>query len=174
VIFAAIAVAVAIPVGMGVLILARSTHRRVGWLLVAHGVCVGLLLTPGELPGALPWARTAERLTQGAWVFLFLWLVLIAYLLPDGKAASRFWRVWIRSGLAGVVLFNIGAIGSAEGLPEGSLVPWLAPEVFDVLGIVGLLLMVGLFFGSAVAVGYRLRRASGEARLPLLWLVWGR
>ncbi|GAA3454684.1 hypothetical protein [Dactylosporangium matsuzakiense] len=27
-----------------------------------------------------------DQLTQGAWVLLFLWLVLIAYLLPDGRA----------------------------------------------------------------------------------------
>ena len=39
--------------------------------------------------------------------------------------------------------------------------------------LVGLVLVVLWFFGSAVAVRSRLQRASGETRLQLLWLVWG-
>lgn len=175
-IFATVAVAVAVPVLMGALILARSTQRRVGWLLVAHGVCVGMLLAPALLPDTLAWPHAADRLTQGAWVFLFLWLVLIAYLLPDGKAPSRFWKAWIGVGLIGVVIFNIGAVGGSEGPAGGSgaaVAPWLPPGVFALLGIVGLLVIVAFIFGSAIAVAYRLRRASGEVRLQLLWLVWG-
>ena len=41
------------------------------------------------------------------------------------------------------------------------------------LGVVGLALVVMLFFGSVGAVGSRLRGATGETRMRLLWLIWG-
>ena len=41
------------------------------------------------------------------------------------------------------------------------------------IGLLGLVLVVLLLFGSAVAVRSRLSQSVGEARLPLLWLVWG-
>ena len=50
---------------------------------------------------------------------------------------------------------------------------WLPAQVAGVLGLVGLLLTVLLVFGAVFAVRARLRRSSGDARLQLLWLVWG-
>ncbi|MFF5233402.1 histidine kinase [Dactylosporangium sp. NPDC000521] len=119
-----------------------------------------------------------DQMTQGAWVLLFLWLVLIAYLLPDGRAANRYWRWWIRFGLAGVVIFLVGAAGDRQGFEESHRgaappVPWLPESVCAGLGVFGLLLVVTLFFGSPVAVWRRLRRAHDAQRLQLLWLVWG-
>ncbi len=119
-----------------------------------------------------------DQLAAGSWVFLFLWLSLIAYIVPDGHPLSPRWRRWVRLGLVGVVAFLVGAAGDAGGFREshhGADPPltWCPRPVSGVLGVVGLLLTVLLLFGAAFAVRARLRQASGDARLQLLWLVWG-
>ena len=166
-----------VPLLVGVVVLTRSEQRRIGWLLVADGLSWGALFGfQGQGTGHT--ALVVDQLAAGSWVFLFVWLALIAYLLPDGHIASRSWRIWVQIALAGVALFLVGAAGDASGFrtEHDGLDPpmaWLPPPVSGLLGIVGLVLSVGLLVGAAVAVRARLRRATGDARLQLLWLVWG-
>lgn len=176
--YAAVAVASVVSVTLGVLVAAGGPQRRIGGLLIAHGVSVGVLLGSAGIAGMGTAALVADQLLQGSWVLLFLWLVLIAYLLPDGRPPSSRWRHWIRAGLTGAVLFLVGAAGDRETFidehgGQAPPLPWLPPVVSDTIGVVGLVLVVLLFFGSAVAVRSRLQQASGAARLQLLWLVWG-
>ncbi len=165
----------AVAVLVGVLVL--RVQPRIGWLLVAHGVSFGTLMAfPASSSSGL--GAVVDQLGSGAWVFLFLWLALIAYLLPDGRTASRFWRRWVGFGLLGVVAFMVGAAGDTESFRQahhGAAPPltWLPEPVSKLLGVTGLLLTVALLFGSVPAVRARLRKASGDARLQLLWLVWG-
>ncbi|WP_261557241.1 sensor histidine kinase [Frankia tisae] len=166
----------AVPVAVGVLVLVRQPRQRIGWLLVAHGVFFASLAFDGT--ATTHTGLIVDQLTQGWWVFLFLFLVLIAYLLPDGHVANRFWRRWVRMGLAGAVLFVVGAAGDASGFAASHHgarlpVPWLPETLSGFVGVVGLVLVVLLFFGSVIAVWRRLRRAQGDDRLQLLWLVWG-
>lgn len=175
---AAVAIAAAIPVALGLVVVCRSDRHVIGWLLVAHGLSVGVLLASSEAVATARETFVVDQLTQGSWIFLFLWLALIAYLLPDGRPISRAWRRWIGVGLVGAVLFLVGAAGDRSGFQtqhHGQVPPmtWLPEPVSDLLGLVGLVLVVALLFGSALAVRSRLRRSSGEERLPLLWLVWG-
>ncbi len=169
--------AASVAVLVGLLLLLRAGRPRLGWLLVAHGVWFGAMLTfGGESTGHA--GMVVDQLLSGAWVFLFLWLVVIAYLVPDGHSLSPGWRRWLLLGLAGVTAFLVGSAGDAQGFREahhGADPPlaWLPAPVSGVLGGLGLLLTVLLFGGAAFAVRARLRRASGEARLQLLWLVWG-
>ena len=176
--YAGVGLASAVPVVLGLIVVGRSAQRRIGWLLVAHGVSVGLLLGASETPGSSTWTLVVDQLAQGIWIFLFLWVVLIAYLIPDGHPLSPRWRLWIRIGLAGSVLFLVGAAGDASTFRQehsGQAPPlsWLPETLSDVVGVIGLVLVVLLCFGSAFAVRARLERATGEARLQLLWLVWG-
>jgi signal transduction histidine kinase len=168
--------AAAVGVLVGLLVL-RAHQPLIGWLLVAHGVCFGALLAhPGASttrPGMI-----ADQLAAGSWVFLFLWLVLVAYVVPDGHSLSPRWRRWVQLGLVGVVAFLVGSAGDSESFRNehhGAEPPlaWLPAPVSGVLGVTGLLLTVLLFFGAAFAVRARLRRSSGDLRLQLLWLVWG-
>jgi two-component system, NarL family, sensor kinase len=166
----------AVAIAVGVLVLARRPRHPVGWLLVAHGAFFTTLAFAGSSTSHA--GMVVDQLTMGAWVFLFLFLVLIVYLLPDGHLANRFWRRWVRIGLAGVVLFVVGAVGDRQGFANShhgaSLpIPWLPGAVSGILGGVGLLLVVLLFFGSLVAIWRRLRQAQGDERLQLLWVVWG-
>ena len=166
----------AVAITVGVLVLVRKPRHPVGWLLVAHGLFFATLALDGA--STTHAGLVFDQLTQGAWVFLFLFLVLIAYLLPDGHLANRFWRRWVTAGLAGVVLFVGGAAGDAQGFASSHHgarlpVPWLSETVSGILGVIGLVLVVLLFFGSIVEVGWRLHRSRGEERLQLLWPVWG-
>lgn len=111
-------------------------------------------------------------------MFLFLWLVLLGYVVPDGRSLSPRWRRWVIAGLVGVAAFLVGSAGDAEGFRaahHGTAppLPWLPAAVSVPLGVVGLVLTVLLFFGAVFAVGVRLHRSSGDVRLQLLWLVWG-
>ena len=172
----ALAVAAAAVV-VGLLVLLGAAQRRIGWLLIAHGVCFGALLAgPGDSTSHL--GMVVDQLSAGLWVFLFFWLVLIAYLVPDGHTLSPGWRRFMLLGLAGVAAFLVGSAGDARGFREAHdgadpPVAWLPAPVSGVLGLVGLFLTVLLFFGAVFAVHARLRRSSGHARLQLLWLVWG-
>jgi two-component system NarL family sensor kinase len=176
--YAAVVIATAVPVVLGLLVVRRSDKRLIGWLLVAQGVSVGALLGGAPVAGSGTAALIADQLAAGSWIFLFLWLVLIAYLLPDGRTLSHGWLLWIRGGLVGALLFLVGAAGDRSAFVlehEGTEPPlrWLPQPLSGLLGTVGLLLVVLLFLGSAVAVRSRLRRSSGQDRLQLLWLVWG-
>lgn len=169
--------AATVSVLVGTVVLVRPAPRRIGWLLVAHGVCFGTVLID-EGTGTSRAATAADQLASGAWVFLFLWLVLVAYLVPDGHSPSPGWRRFMLVGLAGVAAFLVGSAGDATGFREahGGTDPpltWLPTPVSAVLGVIGLLLTLMLFVGSVLAVRSRLRRSSGRARLQLLWLVWG-
>ena len=107
----AVALATAIPVVLGLLVVRRSDQRRIGWLLVAQGLSIGMLLGSSQTPGTGAVTLVIDQLAQGSWMFLFLWTALIAYLVPDGRPLSRRWRLWIRMGLVGALLFLIGAAG---------------------------------------------------------------
>lgn len=171
-------VAAIVPLVLGVLVLVRSAQRLIGVLLIAHAVSTAVLVGLSAIPTDAAWALPAAQLAQGSWVLLFLWVAVIAYLVPDGRALSRGWRVWIVAGLFGAVLLMVGAAGDASGFAEthdGAPLPvrWLREDVSAVLGLLGFVLVVSLLFGAVLVVWFRLRSAAGEARLQLLWVVWG-
>ena len=170
---AALVAALPIVVGLPVV----RAQPRIGWLLVAHGVTFWLVFGAVGLIGGRA-GSIVDQLTAGAWVLPFLWIVVISYLLPDGHAASSRWRWWLRMTLTGVVLFLVGSAGDRQGYRDAhqgadAPLPWLPEAASGLLGVVGLVLTVLFIFGGAVAVGWRLRRAEGDDRLRLLWLVWG-
>jgi signal transduction histidine kinase len=173
----AVLAAAVVDLLVGLLVLTRSAQRRIGWLLVAQGVSFGaLLINPSTSTSHA--GMVADQLGAGSWVFLFLWLVLIAYLVPDGHSLSPGWRLWMLCGLAGVAAFLVGSAGDVDGFREAHHgrdppLTWLPAPLASVLGVGGLLLTVLLFIVAAFAVRARLRRSSQEARLQLLWLVWG-
>jgi two-component system NarL family sensor kinase len=175
--YPAVALATAIPVLLGILV-ARRGPALVGWLLVAHGLSVGVLLAGSGSTSTGTGALVVDQLLAGGWVFLFLWLVLVAYLVPDGRPLSNRWRNWLLVGVLGAVLFLVGSAGDGEGFREqhGGLappLPWLPPEASGALGVSGLVLVVLLFLGSALAVRARWRASSGVVRAQLMWLLAG-
>jgi hypothetical protein len=171
-------VAVAVPALVGLLILRHRPSHRIGWLLLAQAVSAVLLAPPFDQPSS-PRARAVfDQLTQGCWVLRFVWMALIAYLLPDGHPASRRWRRWIQFGVVGLVLFVIGAAGDPSMFADahdgaGLPLAWLPETMSGLLGVLGLVLTAGLLIGAVPAVWIRLRAASHEDRLMLLWFLLG-
>jgi signal transduction histidine kinase len=167
-------ISAATPVAIGVLIVLRSGQRTIGWLLVAHGLCVGLFLTAPSERATNRGELIAQQLLAGTWTLMFLFLALIAYLLPTGRAASARQMAWIRIGLTGNLVFWIGSAGDPDSTaPEPLPVPWLPPVLSDALGLVGLVLVVLFFFGAVVSVLRRMRSVTGDDRLRLLWFLYG-
>lgn len=171
-------VTLVVSAALGLLVVFRGRQPRIGWLLAAHGVTIGIFLGMPESASTSQTGMIVDQLTQGIWVFLFLWLVLIAYLLPDGHTGSAFWRRWVTTGLVGVMLFLVGAAGDRQTFADThesrpAPVPWLPSAVSDAVGFVGLLLVLLLVFGGFVALARRVRSASGDDRVRLLWPVWG-
>lgn len=167
--------AAAVPVAVGLLVV--RSQRSIGWLLVAHGVSFWLVVEGSRLIDGRP-GLVVDQLGSGAWVLLFVWVVLIAYLLPDGQAASAGWRGWMRVTSVGLVLLLVGSAGDEQGFRDSHdgvdpPLRWLTGTVSGLLGVMGLVLTVLFIFGGAFAVRWRLVRAEGDVRLRLLWLVWG-
>lgn len=165
-----------IPAVSGLFVLVRSTQRRCGLLLIAHGLCCALFLGSVTSPSTGHLYLVVDQLTQGSWTLLFLWIVLVAYLLPDGNAGSAARRRWIRVGLAGNLAFWVGAAADAGDFTRahgGQRPPVPLPAALGVLGVAGLVVVVLFFFGAAVHVWWRVREGSAEERLKLLWVVWG-
>lgn len=151
-------------------------RRGIGWLLIADGVSFWLLLGGPGLSGKA--GLVVDQLASGAWVFLFVWVALIAYLLPDGRPGSQRWRGWLGITVPGIALFLIGSAGDTQGFRDahhgaGEPLTWLPQAVSGVLGVVGLVATVLFVLGAALAVRWRLARSEGDDRIRLLWLVWG-
>ena len=96
-----------------------------------------------------------DQLAAGSWVFLFLWLVLIAYLRAGRSHPVAGLATLDAAGLVGVAAFLVGSAGDADGFRDahdGADPPlaWLPAPVSGVLGVVGLVLTVLLFFGAGV------------------------
>ncbi|MEV4325669.1 sensor histidine kinase [Microbispora rosea] len=176
------------PVVVGTLIVVRRRGNRVGWTLVACGSLVVALqmcriaaivtverLSPPEGP-VLSVAYVLAAFPQVFFGFVYAWPVAIVLLFPDGRASSRATR-WCLWGLAATCgLMGVLGVLSAPVTPAPYagrrnvfFVPWLEPlggAAFAVLWLV----LWGLLVACVVIVVRRLRRATGERRLQLLWL----
>ena len=177
-------VAVLISLGLGTLIAIRRPSNRIAVPLLANAAIIaGLGVADGyalyavlEDPGSLPGGEWAVVVSEKAWPLLFAPVVAIAYLFPDGRLPSRRWRP-----MAAVVVMSFAAAlavtafesepfgdpyqGVENPVPSLAGVGWLWPVVM-IGGLVSL-------FGGVRAVRVRFRRAEGQERLQLKWLVYG-
>lgn len=165
------------PILAGAFVVRRRPRNPVGWLLVLQGVGFGAVLAAAG-PHDRGSGLVADQLLSGAWVLLFAGVATAAYLVPDGRPASSFWRRWMLAGVAGMVLLVVAAPGDQTGFAavhggREPPVPWLPEPVSAVLGGIGLLGVVGLLVGAVASVVARLRGAVGDERQQLLWLVAG-
>lgn len=173
----AVLAASVVPLVVGLVLVSRLPRHPVGWLLLAQGISTALLLGPVG-SAVLPASPAVDQLTAGAWIFLFLWPALIAYLVPDGRPASRRWARWLQVCGIGSVVFVVGAAGDRAGFRQSHAgadppIEWLPEPLSAALGVVGLACVALLLFGGVACVWTRLRRATGDERLQLFWLVWG-
>jgi hypothetical protein len=169
----------------GAIISSRLPGNAVGWIFLAIGVLLGLLLTMGAYAdlaiemgyGSLPGGRVAAWI--GTWIFIpaaFGLPMFLLLLFPDGRFISKRWRL---VGLLLGVLVVLAAASNAFApgrIPPGLENP-LAPggaagEVFEILRPVTDALALPAF---ALAVGglvVRLWRSRGFERQQLKWFAY--
>ena len=168
----------------GFLIASRVPSNAIGWLLLASGVGTavqelgqqyanyGLFTSPGALPAA----------DVGAWITEWIWIPSMALLAlhipliyPDGHLPSPRWRSVAVVGTIGAILGTIFfalAPGDLESTPgirnpvgvEGA--DWMR----GIGDIVMLPYVLGLL-GALASLAIRYRRARGDERQQLKWLL---
>jgi signal transduction histidine kinase len=173
----------------GWLIVSRQPRNVAGWLfcigaaatavsgLATAYTIYGVRLASNPLPGQGPVALVAE------YSFLIVALIpLLVLLFPDGHPPSARWRwaVWI-------LLAGICVAATAYALTPGPLnnfveygILYANPVGFgafaegspgNALVSVGTLMIIGASLATVIAVWQRFRRARGEERQQMRWLV---
>jgi signal transduction histidine kinase len=174
---------------VGGLIASRLPRNRIGWILLAAAVVTGftavlfqyqvhtLLVARGSLPG-VEWVTWVDSVFSGLTYPGIV--VLIVLFFPDGGLLSPRWRLLIWADVAMTALNTI--VGVVDPLAIQS--PGLPP----VRNVTGLQMFKGVemgplgwltFFGNVALVllavaslVVRLRRARGEARQQIRWVVY--
>ena len=185
-----VAAALAMAWGItGSLVVSRQPRNAAGWLFCVGAATVALSgfasaytiysvrLASAPLPGQDPAALVGE------YAFIVAALIpLLVLLFPDGKPPSPRWRWAIR-----VLLAGTGIAAIAYALTPGPLNNFVSYGILyanpfgidaftegrpaNALVIIGVLMIVGASLATVVAVWQRFRRARGEERQQMRWLV---
>ena len=178
---------------VGFVVARRKPRNPLGWMILAVAGCFALSedasfyvvaayqLRHGELP--LAWVGL---LAQPGWAPAIVLLGLVVFLFPDGRLPSPRWRwfLWPYLGVAalwaaGTVVVTVGAITDHRtGVDSGgNLLLFDHPAGFAAWwGVVNDLFFPLLALGWLASVAAQVlsyRRASGERRQQLKWLLAG-
>ncbi len=156
--------------------------RRLVWLGLALTwvwVPIGLIELGAvklDQPDAL-WVRVLAILNYNHHVTLFLTLLAVVLVFPDGRAPSEAWRrravAWNWFFVAAVVFSlldggDLTIIGHPDEPPIDSPLPVWEPAVYA--GGLFMIILLGVIVATAIAVRGRFKRATGIERLQLSWL----
>jgi hypothetical protein len=174
----------ALPV-IGTLVASRHPRNAVGWLLLAVGAGIGVLILSSEYalwaldqrPTYPPGFTLAALLAEWLWIPSVTLLFTLTFLLfPNGRPPSPRWRwlAWVSGAtialtvLAGMLQDQVEVHGISFDNPLGiglfdDAEAALGP-VFPILGILSVM--------CAVSLVVRFRRSHGDERQQLKWLAF--
>jgi hypothetical protein len=171
--------------GVGALVASRQPGNAIGWIF-----CVAALLGPalGNLADAYAWywldghaaseglAKVGASYASVGWMpEVLLPITFLLLLFPDGRLLTPRWRpvAWCTAlGIAGAFVTTALTPGALEDFPQIQNPFGIHSVLRDALeGLSFLLLLIGLV-GAPLSLYLRLRRASGEQREQIKWLVW--
>ena len=182
---------IGVVTGVGYVVARKQSANPIGWILLASAALfsvytLGVLYTVLDFHqhgGRLPLGRAALA-TQPSWSLGVVLLGLAVAIFPDGKVGSRAWRVVVGVYLAAGVWFavvwsisqaalhigprfDVDAVGNYLGVQHGfpgmtASVAWAATPLVAVL-----------FVAFVVRQWVTWRRATGERRKQLTWLMSG-
>jgi hypothetical protein len=142
----------------------------ISWLLTQYAG-YGLVTHPGSLPGAL----AIEVLLQGSWAPELALIVVLVCVFPDGRLLPGRWRIvpWTGAAAFGALwLLGMTTTPSApfqhvhDPLHVSGHSPLLLPIV------VAIPLAIASVVGAVATVVTRFRRARGDEREQLKWLIF--
>jgi hypothetical protein len=174
---------------VGALVASRQPDNKVGWLLLAAGLCTAvtsfgesyaryaLITAPGSLPGGVygPWVA----------VTLFGMVAILAIFLPlyfpTGRLLSPRWRPILWAGIGYLLCAVVGnnlQPGPLEWLPGAAAarnpvvyLPAAKPLLDVILALSAPCFLVGVG-GAVAALVVRFRRARGIERQQLKWFTY--
>lgn len=171
----------------GALVMFQRPENRLGPLMCAAGVVLGILGTAGEYgeralvyaPGSLPAGQFAGWLGDlMALPAIGMLAGVLPQLFPTGQPVSRRWRplVWAAWGYAA-----LGAIGNAFVQQQSESVPGhgnpyaiaSARPLFTFLIMLSAPLGVVALIGAVASLAVRWRRSHGDERQQLKWFIAG-
>ncbi|WES64556.1 GAF domain-containing sensor histidine kinase [Microbacter sp. GSS18] len=178
-----IGTALIVPIfgALGAVILRHHPRHPIGWILVAAVAAVivdtaarwyvidGLYLREGGLPGT---AWVAWFVDWNWFPSMLTLVIFIPLLFPDGRPPSPRWR-WVV--VATAVWLALASIGYSLAPHEYIDFPEVTPPVGYgwAYPIGGLMLLTPVAVGVALAaVIVRRRRARGDEREQLRWMLW--
>ena len=172
---------------VGAVIVARRPENPVGWILLVGGLCNSLNGFSWEysryalLTAADPWPLGPFFAWISVWIFAPGFVAsfpLSLLLFPTGRLPSARWRplTWlIAAGLALAVV----PVAAAAWPPRGQALVigniWTNGAVGDLavtLQRAGVAVIIACILASVASVVLRFRRATGEERQQLKWLVY--
>ena len=174
----------------GVVVARRQPGNPIGWILIGLGVYGSFQTDAGRYAvfdyhfhhGGLPLGPAAALVATGLWTMLFLVLPLVILLFPDGRLPRR-WRLVLWAYLAdatGVAAFFLGTAAWNMGHEPvavdgaGQLIKQPNPPGVITAVVVACAVALPVFWVSFVARQVlSWRRASGERRQQLKWLMSG-
>ena len=180
-----VTIALSVNLVVGAVVALARRDNPVGWLFLALGLAL-LLEAPTDayvqygpgLVGDLPGTRQLVVLTDASWILWFTLVALILLLTPTGRSLSPRWR-WVArvQCAAGIGAFLLSIPSDKKLDPPyqhlqnpmvvDAIQPWA-----DRLGTVCVYTIgVGLI-ASGISLFLRFRRAVGDERRQLLWLVF--
>jgi signal transduction histidine kinase len=166
-------VELAVPV-VGLVLASRRPANRIGWLLLAAGLGVGLLAFAASYahhalaaaPGSGPAGRAFAWLSNWIFVILIAVLAFVFLLFPDGRLCSPRWRpaAWFTGGV-----FTLAAAALIVNATRFWSDPFSSAQEESPLEVTAVILMIAAMVVSVAAAVVRFARSAGEERLQLKW-----
>jgi len=173
----------------GLVVARRQPGNPIGWLLLGLGMYAGVITDVGRYAvldyhfhhGHLPFGPAAALLETGLWTGTFLVLPLVILLFPDGRLPRRWRRVlWLYLADAGLVAaYFLGAAGWAMSRQPvavdaaGQLVKQPSPPGLTALAVALIVALPAFWVLFVVRQALSWRRATGDRRQQLKWLMSG-
>lgn len=176
---------------VGLIVARRQPFNCIGWIMLMTALLSNLGSDAGEYavlafghghPG-LPLARLAVALTQ-LWVGLLILLPIPILVFPDGRLRSQRWRLTFRAYLGVCVTFIVAVTNKDVGAftdrhieidSSGELKSLTTASHGAQEAIGNVLFLLYAVFGLSFVLGqlFAYRRATGERRQQLKWLISG-
>jgi hypothetical protein len=170
---------------VGALVGWRKPANAVGWILLASAVCLALqefareYVTRGlaSHPGALLLVPAMAWLLS--WIYLPGLVLLLSFLplyFPNGRLPSSGWRWLARSSVVLSVVVTFVAAWTPGEIKDTRVVNPLGVEalrpVVDLLEAVLSVTLSVVLFASVTSLLFRFRRAGGDERQQIKWLLY--